>query len=340
MANKTLVLVGGTFVALVVSGCPVKDDYFLESDGPNDGVSGSVTTAGTGSTTSGGTESVLPTGGTGQGADTQGGAPGTSGTGAQASGGTGGSDIGGSSAGGTDPVGGMPSDAGAPSTVGSDVGGSGGSDSGGAGGTSGTAGSDIGGTSGSGGSGGSGGTGGTGGSGGCKTTTERCNGIDDDCDGTADDSNVCPNGCSGFVIDESSGLGYMYCTSRKDFQHARDACNNESMHLAWVESLTENQLVSEHLDALGDDTEVLIGASDQQKEGDWVWYGGGPLFWKGNQNGYAVNGAFVAWAPGVPDSFGGNEDCAVLNPTTQRWSDRPCSTTFSYVCESAPVNPR
>lgn len=315
MSNKALVLVGGTLVAVALSGCPVKDDYFLESDAPDNGVSGSSTSAGTGASAAGGTESVIPNnGGNGDGAAAQGGSsPGSSGSGAQASGGTtgggggsstggndvGGSAVGGSAAGGTDPVGGVPSDAGAPSE-------------GGAGGTPEPA---------------------------CDATTERCNGIDDDCDGSIDDSNVCPNGCSGFVIDESSGLGYMYCVSRKDFQHARDACNDQSMHLVWVDSISENQLVSEHLDALGDDTEVLIGASDQQKEGDWVWYGGGALFWKGNQNGNAVNGAFVAWAPGVPDSFGGNEDCAVLNPTTQRWSDRSCSATFSYVCESEPVKP-
>jgi hypothetical protein len=180
----------------------------------------------------------------------------------------------------------------------------------------------------------SGGEAGAGGTTECMASPERCNGRDDDCDGEVDDG-VCPAACVGFVIEAGATEGYMYCTSREDFSHAREACGTQAMRLVWLQSMTENQAVSEQLRALGDDTEVLIAATDQAREGDWVWYGG-PLFWKGNQNGNPVNGAFVAWAPGVPDSFGGNEDCAILNPMLERWSDRSCSADFAYLCEDVP----
>jgi len=316
MAKRALLFGGGALLAVALSGCPVTDDYYLL---PDDALSNDAGSPGGGNDTgaTGGTEPVIPGGGTGggQGAAAQGGsAPGGSSAGAQPSGGSGGSgatDTGGTGTGGT---------------------GTGGTDTGGTTATSG--GPNAGGVASDGGDGGAGGAPEPP----CQPTTEVCNGHDDDCDGGVDEFGVCPVGCSGFVLEDGATVGYMYCTARKDFAKAREACTAQAMRLAWLDSASENQAVSEHLDALGDDAEVLIGATDQVKEGDWLWYGG-TMFWKGNQYGSAVNGAFVAWAPGVPDSFGGNEDCAIVNPTSQRWSDRSCSQALSYLCEDVPLAP-
>jgi hypothetical protein len=173
----------------------------------------------------------------------------------------------------------------------------------------------------------------------CLPSTERCNGHDDNCNGVVDEQ-ACNNrangttGCVGFVIDSRPDHGYMLCpTTAKTYADAQQACEQQSMRLAWLETKAENDGVSAKVSALTAD-EVTFGANDIDDEGTWVWDGiDGFQFWKGDETGKVVDAAFSAWAPGTPNDDNGGEDCAVLNPVNGVWGDRACATQYPYLCE-------
>jgi hypothetical protein len=166
----------------------------------------------------------------------------------------------------------------------------------------------------------------------CVPRTERCNGHDDDCNGSVDEL-ACAAGCTGFVLSLDSTHGYMFCTGRRTWVQARDTCAAQGMLLARVESSAENRELARALAALSTDNEVTFGANDQAVEGDWVW-DGGTQFWEGGQTGTATGGSFVIWASGSPDNSN-NEDCGIINPSAATWADRSCAGTHVYVCEDA-----
>jgi hypothetical protein len=166
----------------------------------------------------------------------------------------------------------------------------------------------------------------------CMPTTERCNGHDDDCDDLVDEL-VCPSSCSGFVLPADPSHGYMFCTGAReaDWSDAKQACEDEDMRLAWLNSSAENAAVVAMLANLGSDAEILFGATDQGSEGDWLWVGG-EQFWEGDEKGNSVAGRYNNWASGTPNNSS-NEDCALVSTVTGTWGDRTCSSTYPYVCE-------
>ncbi len=170
----------------------------------------------------------------------------------------------------------------------------------------------------------------------CLPRTERCNGHDDDCDGFIDEM-ACgfqaTFGCFGFTLADRDDHGYMLCSLgiKHTFFEAELACQAQDMRLAWIESATENANLSAKISAFGGATEVLIGASDGAREGDWYW-SGGSMFWKGAADGSPVDGAFTMWADGAPNNMN-EEDCVVLYPGVANWGDRSCSAYYSYLCE-------
>jgi C-type mannose receptor len=123
----------------------------------------------------------------------------------------------------------------------------------------------------------------------------------------------------------------MFCSSRKNWTQARDACAAQDMRLVELDSAAENTEIAKKLDAITNDTDVIIGANDETTEGTWVWDGGGQ-FWKGSQFGNPVNGSYVNWIKGSPDNYQ-NEDCGVITLMTALWADRPCAGTYAYLCE-------
>jgi hypothetical protein len=174
----------------------------------------------------------------------------------------------------------------------------------------------------------------------CQPSTERCNGHDDNCNGLIDEL-VCNSnqygttGCTGFVIDGSSRHGYMLCTGNpKPWAQAQRTCEGQEMRLAWLETPAENAAVSATISKLTNAPDVLIGATDQVKEGAWVWDGnGGFQFWHGAANGMPVSGTFNAWGMGSPNNANNAEDCGVLNPQTAQWDDRSCFADYAFLCE-------
>jgi hypothetical protein len=185
----------------------------------------------------------------------------------------------------------------------------------------------------------------------CSTNVERCDGIDNDCDGAIDEGSTCAATCAGFVLD---GHGYMFCSDSVVREAAAVRCEAQGMHLAWIETPEENASLVTRIQAAdvpaSQEPEILtyLGGSDADSEGVWVWRGGGAIpdsfqFWQGqaaDSGGQPVAGSFANWSPTEPNNTDGDENCAVMsvlgnnNREPGNWDDRSCDSELPFVCEA------
>jgi hypothetical protein len=184
----------------------------------------------------------------------------------------------------------------------------------------------------------------------CSRQPEICDGLDNDCDGSSDEGNACAATCAGFALE---GHGYMFCSDSVIRDVAADRCEQQGMHLAWIETSEENDFLVERITAAdvpaAADEEILtyLGGSDAEVEGSWLWRGRGAIpnsfqFWQGqaaDNGGRAVGGAYANWSPTEPNDTDEDEDCAVLsvlgnnNRLPGNWDDRSCDSALPFVCE-------
>lgn len=198
------------------------------------------------------------------------------------------------------------------------------------------------------GEGGQGGQDGQGGKPGCDPAArERCDGLDNDCDGEPEDDAACPKGCFGRAID---GRGYMFCLrTERTFDAAREACGKSGMHLVWIDSEEENDAIVRAVrDAEVEADRAWIGGSDAENEGDWRWLDvdGTPrdAFWSGEQprdGGMPVDDRYVNWGEGRPNDSENRDDEDCLSLTLDRksldtgtWNDDACDSAWPFVCEA------
>ncbi len=93
-------------------------------------------------------------------------------------------------------------------------------------------------------------------------------------------------------------------------------------YLATITSADEAQLTGEQADGTG-----WIGGSDAEVEGTWKWVTGpeaGTVFWMGDSNGFAPNGAFSFWNTGEPNNLGDENYAHVTAPNVGirgSWND-------------------
>ena len=148
---------------------------------------------------------------------------------------------------------------------------------------------------------------------------EVCNGYDDDCDGVADSSALCP--CNLEYRSGDTLRPYLFCTSTQNWVNARDACDAEGYALVSIEDGVEDAWVNATADGYSTNT-WWIGFNDRASEGSWVWQSGEPV-------------TYDRWRPGQPDNQG-NEDCAEINRwhPAQTWNDIGCNRQMRYICEA------
>jgi hypothetical protein len=146
---------------------------------------------------------------------------------------------------------------------------------------------------------------------------EVCDGSDNDCDGTADSSDVCP--CDVRYRSDTEHP-YMFCTSSRSWNDASGYCQSYGYELVSLNDGAENTWVDDTVDGFSTD-KWHMGLTDQWSEGTWVW-----------ANGDSVS--YTNWQAGEPNG-GTTESCAQLNRyhPAQSWNDEPCDQSLRFVCE-------
>lgn len=145
---------------------------------------------------------------------------------------------------------------------------------------------------------------------------EKCNFIDDNCNGTLDDSPTCPK-C---LIEAAPGGGkYAYCVTNLDWHAAEADCVSQGGHLVSIHSLAQQQAITNKAASLqmGD---YWIGFNDEVQEDMFVWTDGTP-----------VN--FTLWNGGEPNNWGGFEHCTEVYAANGSWNDLNCGDSRRYVCK-------
>jgi hypothetical protein len=185
----------------------------------------------------------------------------------------------------------------------------------------------------------------------CSDSLERCDGLDNNCDGRVDEGGACAGACAGFAL---AGHGYMFCSDSVVRDVAADRCEAQGMRLAWIETPEENDFLVERIEvadvpaSASEEVLTYIGASDSGDEGNWIWRGRGAIpngfqFWQGesaDSGGRAVGGAYANWAPTEPNNTDDDENCAAIsvlgenNRQPGNWDDRDCDAALPFVCEA------
>jgi hypothetical protein len=149
--------------------------------------------------------------------------------------------------------------------------------------------------------------------------TETCNGYDDDCDGVADSTAVCP--CEVEYRSGDTEHPYLFCTGAEKWTDAEIACAAEGYAMVTINDASEDAWVNATADSHST-APWWIGYNDRSSEGTWVWQSG-------------ESATYTRWQSGQPDNWG-NEDCAEINRwhPTPTWNDIGCSRRLRYVCEA------
>lgn len=155
---------------------------------------------------------------------------------------------------------------------------------------------------------------------------ERCNGLDDDCDGGIDEGSACRD-C---VTEVLNGRSHLLCSSSVPWNTARQTCEEESMVLARIRGSLDSVAIRAAMAMRHAADEYWLGGTDGPAladEGTWRWLAGNVVF-------YPDAGLYTNWAPGEPATVYPAQDClkAVMGP----WHAEECQLSFPFVCEAVP----
>jgi hypothetical protein len=141
---------------------------------------------------------------------------------------------------------------------------------------------------------------------------ELCDGLDNDCDGAADNVLSC---YSSAWWDDTHLVISNYVT----WETAAAVCAGEGMHLVRIDDADEGYVMAEiGWTWLG--TAHWFGLNDLANEGEWVYEDGSTP-------------VYTAWYSGEPNNSG-EEDCAGVNfGAWGYWNDYSCASTLPFVCE-------
>lgn len=153
--------------------------------------------------------------------------------------------------------------------------------------------------------------------------SERCDGVDNDCSGFADDSDdVCPCPVT-YHLDPLHP--YQLCQSAVTWPDAATACAESGYQLVVLERWAENHFLRQK--------------SSEANAAFWIGLFDGNGFDEGAYRWVDTTvPAFLDWRGGEPNNGGlGNEDCVELRP--EGWNDEGCGSERRYVCEALPSAP-
>jgi gliding motility-associated-like protein len=135
---------------------------------------------------------------------------------------------------------------------------------------------------------------------------------------TVGDANYLPS--TGHYYEYVADVGIMWTDAKVKAEER--TYNGLPGYLATITSADEAQLTGEQADGTG-----WIGGSDAEQEGTWKWVTGpeaGTVFWIGDVNGSAPNGAFSFWNTGEPNNLGDEDYAHVTAPNVGirgSWND-------------------
>ncbi|XP_041377358.1 aggrecan core protein-like [Gigantopelta aegis] len=137
---------------------------------------------------------------------------------------------------------------------------------------------------------------------------------------------TCSGGCptdDGYTFLESPALCFKIVLDKNPYAVARDACIQSGSRLIVLDTPEKNAKIINYFTSHNFVGYFLIGLTDKQKEGVFVWENG-------------VVAEFTKWEPGEPNNRNGYENCVVLKSASLSWFDTLCATPRNYICEKQP----
>lgn len=143
---------------------------------------------------------------------------------------------------------------------------------------------------------------------------ERCNFLDDDCNGELDDREGCPE-----CLDEPWpwDTSLSFCIVARTWEEARQVCLDKGMDLVSIHEEETWWFVTFFMLEDLRIGESWLGLNDQELEGEFNWSDGSPV-------------DFVEWGYRQPNPHGEDADC-VLN-TPEGWVNVECEERAPFVC--------
>ncbi len=96
-------------------------------------------------------------------------------------------------------------------------------------------------------------------------------------------------------------------------------------HLVTIDDSAENAWIMSTVYPKAN-SNMWIGATDKDVEGQWIWIGTGEQFWQGASDGNPVGGKYANWNGGEPNDAGGAEDYGEITGGGG-WNDNKASAT-------------
>jgi hypothetical protein len=130
------------------------------------------------------------------------------------------------------------------------------------------------------------------------------------------DARPCMGGTMAKVAPDGSCL--VFVSTPTTYVNAKAACTAMSAHLAFLKTAELDMAAVPMIGNL----DTLIGATDNATEGTYLW-----------DDGTAV--VFDNWGAGEPNNGGvAGENCAIITGARPEklWDDRPCNTSYAYLC--------
>jgi VCBS repeat-containing protein len=140
----------------------------------------------------------------------------------------------------------------------------------------------------------------------------------------------------GYILNPDNGHYYRFVGTNLNLDQHMAAAAAEGAYVLTLTSYQEQLFVANNLTSF-----ALLGASDRDSEGHWLWLNGpeaGQEFWTGMYyDGFAPNGAYTAWNSGEPNNAG-DEDIVYMFSASQ-WNDAYAYFQFPTVYEIGGMGP-